>query len=420
MELIRDAIREAELVSRKGRWQPPWPEPLDRAAFHGIVGRIVDTVAPNTEADPAALLAHTLAYAGNAMGSSPHARAEGAHHGTNLFFSVVGETAKGRKGSANAQVQSLFRVAAQDWALHHIKTGLSSGEGLIYHVRDAEMKIADGTPVVADAGVEDKRLLILESELAGPLRKMVQQGNILSPTLRQAWDSGDLNQLTKNSPVHATGAHISLIGHISKPELVRLLRDEDLANGFANRIIWIASRRVRLLPEGGVVPDLPELISELQQALAAGAAVGEMSRDPEAKGLWAEVYQELSDGKPGLIGLVTNRAEAQVQRLQNLYAALDGSSIIRASHLKAALAVWEYAERSVRYVFGDKTGNTLADKILAAMRISNEGLGRNEIWDVTNKNSTAREIAEALDLLERNDLVRSGSGPGGEPRWWAS
>ena len=48
--------------------------------------------------------------------------------------------------------------------------GLSTGEGLIYAVRDAMASEDDnGNPVVLDAGVEDKRLMVVEGEFAGPL-----------------------------------------------------------------------------------------------------------------------------------------------------------------------------------------------------------------------------------------------------------
>jgi hypothetical protein len=38
--------------------------------------------------------------------------------------------------------------------------------------------------------------------------------------IREAWDTGTLTTLTKNSPLCATGAHISIIAHITEEELV--------------------------------------------------------------------------------------------------------------------------------------------------------------------------------------------------------
>jgi hypothetical protein len=55
--------------------------------------------------------------------------------------------------------------------------------------------------------------------------------------------------------------------------------------------------------------------------------------------VWATVYEDLSEGKAGLLGSMTSRAEAQVLRLSMVFALLDCSTTIRAEHLRAALAV---------------------------------------------------------------------------------
>ena len=77
---------------------------------------------------------------------------------------------------------------------------------------------AEYKTVVIDDGVLDKRLFVIESEFANVLKVMAREGNTLSPVLRRAWDTGDLRTLTKNSPARATGAHISIIGHITRQE----------------------------------------------------------------------------------------------------------------------------------------------------------------------------------------------------------
>ncbi len=48
---------------------------------------------------------------------------------------------------------------------------------------------------------------------------MAREGNTLSAIIRQAWDTGNLQVKTRNNPNRATGAHISIIGHITKDEL---------------------------------------------------------------------------------------------------------------------------------------------------------------------------------------------------------
>jgi hypothetical protein len=71
-----------------------------------------------------------------------------------------------------------------------------------------------------------------------------------------------------------------------------------------------------------------------------------------------------------LFGAVVGRGEAQVARLAALYAIMNESYEIEHGHLLAALALWDYAEQSARYVFGDATGDPVADQILEALRAS--------------------------------------------------
>ena len=92
-----------------------------------------------------------------------------------------------------------------------------------------------------------------------------------------------------------------------------------------------------------------------------------------ARPLWVERYPSLSEGAPGLLGAVTSRSEAQVLRLACVYALMDSSVAIELEHLKAALAVWDYAEASARYIFGDATGDPVADSIEEMLTGAPEG-----------------------------------------------
>jgi hypothetical protein len=210
-----------------------------------------------------------------------------------------------------------------------------------------------------------------------------------------------LRVLTKNSPAKATGAHISILGHITKQELLRYLNDIEAGNGFANRFLWVCVRRSKVLPEGGGRPDYTSIVPRLHAALERARLLRELlKRDAEAKRMWAEIYPELSEGRPGLLGAVTARAEAQVLRLSVLYAALDGDGEIRLVHLEAALAVWDYCEASARYIFGDALGDPVADRIEGKLRQSPDGLTRTNIYQLFSKHTPAARIEQALGLLQ--------------------
>jgi hypothetical protein len=398
---MRDRNEEPDVYTPYVPELAPWPT-LAEAAYCGLPGEIVNAIEPHTEADPVAVLANLLCAFGNVIGRGAFARVGTTEHHLKLFAGLVGETAKGRKGESWGPIRALAESIDPGWASGRVMGGLSSGEGLIYHVRDEVRGERKGEEVVQDAGEPDKRLLAVEGELAGVLKVMSREGNTLSPTIRQAWDGDRLRTMTKTSPTKSTGAHISIIGHITKAELLRHLSDTEAANGFANRFIWLMVRRSKELPFGGDVPaeELKDLGRRLDAAVRFGRKPrpvrwGESAREP-----WAEVYGSLSEGKPGLFGAVVGRAEAQTLRLAALYAVMDESETIEYEHLAAALALWDYAEVSARYIFGDATGDPVADTIAEALRAAGgAGLSRTEIRDLFGRHKGADRINQALGLL---------------------
>lgn len=406
----------------------PWPV-LAKEALYGLAGDIVRVVDPYTEADRVSVLLNVLTAFGNCINATAHAKVQQDRHPARLFVVLVGDSSKGRKGTGWSIPRYLFSLVDSDWTTHCIKSGLSSAEGLIYHVRDAIYKkqpvkekgrVVDYESVMIEDAVEDKRLLIVEAEFAATLTVMNREGNTLSTTIRDAWDSGNLATLTRNAPLKATNAHVSIIGHITKPELLARLDDTSKTNGFANRFLWALVRRSKELPEGGTVPgeDLQALANQLSTVITFARTVSEVQRDEHAKALWAKVYHDLSEGKPGLLGAVLSRAEAQVLRLSLLYALLDRSTVIRTEHLQAALAVWEYCERSALLIFGDRSGDPTADRILESLRNAKEkGMSENDIYELFGKNKSASERARALNLLRSLGLVQlEQQETGGRPR----
>ena len=247
----------------------------------------------------------------------------------------------------------------------------------------------------------DRRLLVVETELASALKVIERQGNTLSPVIRNAWDGKPLSTLTRNSPLRATSTHISIIGHIMTEELRRRLDATEAANGFGNRFLWVCARRARLLPEGSDVPagQMNQLSTRLHAAYRHALTAGELKRDEAARAVWRDVYPKLSSGPGGLLGALTSRAEAQVTRLSLLYALLDEADAIGEPHLRAALALWEYSVRSVVHIFGDSTGDPDADAILRALRSKPDGLTRTDVNNLFGRNLTAARLDRALATL---------------------
>jgi hypothetical protein len=391
---------------------PAFPRPLARPAFRGLLGELIGAVEPHTEADPAALLIHALVAFGSVIGRQAYFVADGAKHYANLSAAIVAETSKGRKGTAWAHIRRCFTDVDQTW---RFVTGLASGEGLIWHVRDG----GPGSRNEPDLGVGDKRLMVIEPEFAKVLRILERDGSTLSAIIREAWDSGNLSTLTKNAPAIATGAHISVIGHITGQELRRYLTATEAGNGFGNRFLWVCAKRSKYLPEGGQ-PDpgkLADIARDVKFVTSQVKESGELRRNASAAERWRTVYPSLSDGRPGLLGSMTGRAEAQVMRLALVYALADAVREIELEHLEAALEVWRYCLDSARFIFGESLGDRVADDLRLALHDAGAvGLTRAEMSrEVFGRNRSTREITDALALLHRlgyavGESDRSGAG----------
>jgi hypothetical protein len=387
-----------------------FPDPPDPGIYYGVAGDIVNAIEPHTESDAVGLLLQLLTVFGNIVGRHTYVRAEEDRHYANLSVVLVGDTSRARKGTSFGHIKKRVEALGAPgtlWLADHIKPGLSSGEGIVHALRDTPL---NSEARASEPLLTDKRLLAMEGEFANVLKMMSRDGSTLSENLRKAWDGAAMGTLTKHSPEKASGHHISVIGHITKDELGRLLTDTESANGFANRLLFASVKRSKFLPFGGKIAtvDFRALDERFGQAYDfAKEGDREVRFHGAAATVFAARYKTLSAGQPGLLGALTARAEAQVLRLALLYSLLDCSKLIQVPHLRAALAVWDYIERSTRAIFGDALGNPDADAILGALRgASPHGLSRTEISNLFGRNLRADRLQRALVVLLKAGLAR--------------
>lgn len=353
---------------------------LSETALYGPAGEIVRRLEPFTEADPAAMYAQLLAGIGSLIGPGAYFVADGARHHANLFTVICGRTAKARKGTSWARVKNVLSELDDLWLNSRVKSGVVSGEGIIEAFKDDT----------------DKRLLLIEGEFGQVLQCMKREGNTVSVLLRNAWDGIRIAVLRRKDAIEVEGAHISMIGHITLPELHRLLASVEISNGLANRCLWLFADRSTLLPEGGGTPDLSGPQEQLNSAISAARGRGEMKRDSAARALWVNMYKDLSQEPPGKLGEILSRSEAQVMRLALLFALLDESPAISSPHLEAALALWRYCEASAAHIFAD-CRSPKATKILEALQ---QGpLTLSQIHGVFGRNAKSQDIEAALKEL---------------------
>ena len=416
--LAGSPVRSSQPVQIEDSHQPP-VEPNDRLhsdAFIGLAGEVVKSILPHTEADEVSLLLNFLVSFGNAVGHKAYFQVSGDYHHTNLFALTVGGTSMG-KGLGWGAIYYLFSEADKVWAAN-IMHGIGSGEGLIESVQDDDQRAVD------------KRKLVLETEFSKLLKLKRRENATLSETLIDAYDCRVLFRGNrKDNALKSTNSHISILGHIT-PEILKSIyggKDTaDLFNGFANRFLFAnvgESKDVRRPPK---IQDVAShLVQPVRDALASAKGIGECSEGEDAMPLWDEVYRSLKNRVKA-----AERGRSHVRRLSMIYALLDGSSVLRLQHLKAALAIWRYCEATALELFGSvsadgasATAEPLHAKLLNLIRSKGaDGINGRDAWaefsNRGNPNAELKKLEESGFICKKDRrwyLKESATGVVGNP-----
>jgi hypothetical protein len=134
-------------------------------------------------------------------------------------------------------------------------------------------------------------------------------------------------------------------------------------------------------------------------------------RSEAARELWMDRYPALSQGRPDTYGAATSRAEAQVLRLSALYAALDCSAQVEVSHLRAALAVWDYCQASACRFFDGAPIDPTARRISEALSAAPGGLTKLQIIGIFCGHVSKERIDLALQQLSTLGIIGSHQPP---------
>lgn len=329
---------------------------LDRVAYHGIAGQLVDLVVPHGEAHPAGILVNFLAGWGCIIGTRPRLVLGPDVYYPNLFAVNVGRTAKGRKTSTWRRARKLLKEADPTFfETVREQSGYGSGQALIDDVADVKITIGDKV-----AYEPDRRLLIVEDEFDAIIKVTQNKESKFSAILRAAFDkTGPLQAKARTAAGTgvATEHHIGIVAGITLTELSRSLDQNQIHNGLANRILWVSVERQGSVP----IPTWPEesalrpLLNILRERTEKAKATDEVTLTEEAKQLWiTELYEALeSDDPADTLGAVIERGAVMTLRMALIYALLDGKDQIGVEHLEAAHAVWRYCRASAAFIWGE-------------------------------------------------------------------
>lgn len=391
-------------VSNSGTQSPE----LSPEALPGWIGNFVALACRNSEANPAAVLI-TLLLRFAAECEGPYVIIGDAKQWARTFAVIVGDSSRARKGTSSKPVLKVF--SGLENAARYSPGPLSTGEGLIYAVRDATYGIdkKTGEEIIIDPGVKDKRLFFHEEEFQPALASTRRDGNILSAIIRGFYDDGNAEPMTKTNRIKATKAHVVILSHITRAEL-KLMNHVQMYNGFANRFLWIYAQRQKLVALPKPIPK--EKLEKYQRIIAKRIKKARELRavrlTKEAKSYWQEIYRSLTAEYSGPVGAITSRTETHTIRLALIYALAMNKKNISVSELKAALALVTYAQQTAMNLFSENAVDVRCSKVLQALREAPEHqMTKTEISrDIFQKNVESAEIKRILEGMEERGILQ--------------
>jgi putative DNA primase/helicase len=416
------------------------PKPLLEIAYIGALGRIVTEMEPYTELSREALLFSFMPFIGTVLSDKVFIKIANTKHPTNLFIVTISPTGGG-KGTATGIAYNLFNRL---WE-YPIKTvtGISSGEALIYEIRDdrqVTVKTKEGYSIETEPGVSDKRLLIVFEELSTLLTVKGREGNTLGDKLKEAWECRPLSCGSKASPERCRHPRISILGNTQPKRIADKLTRDDIESGLGNRFLfaWIKSNKYK--PDGGNVPEeiMEKAANQLSNVIERAENMDEVVLGYDARQLWNSIYPELKD----LPNEMQGRARPYILKMAMLYALCDDSEdvklaqtgdndysmgildncFIRRRHLEAALEIWRYNWETICFTLADnndfatkKKISKDGQKILDGMK---KPMSQSEIAnEIFGKNKKIAEIKTVLlDLIGRGLIVQFKEKTGGRGR----
>jgi hypothetical protein len=381
--------------------------------FRGVLGDIATVADPGTEADKVGVYGSLLSAASALIGNDPHVMIGNTRHPLLVWTLLIGRTSTGRKGEATGTASRIVRAAVSE--VRDIEeSGLSSGEGLIERIRDTMDPEDEG-------GTMDKRLLVIETEMAMVMAACVREGTKLPGILRQAWEGDRLSILNRKKTV-ASYSHIAIIGHITPREFRSRLRESDLAGGTWNRYLplYVERRKLLPLPAGLNEDDLVTLTKEFGEAIHRAMQRGRINLTPDAADLWrSELYEEFTEFDEDTAAAdFVQRAAPYCRRLAALYAALDGRGLANAEDLAAAAHLIRYSIASARYVLDPAPRDVNLDKLRRSVdEAGMAGLTREAAGRVFSGHVTKSDLDDLIARLIADGTYTEETIPtGGRPR----
>jgi len=336
---------------------PKTPSLRKKYPFYGLLGDLLRVAMPHTEADSTAVASQLIAATANMIGRGPYFKDDTANHYLGTNVAIVATSCLDRKTTALCVALKILRGIDPRWEEDCQVDHLWSGEDVITGVR-GQTHSGSKRARSKVSNVQGTRLFIVDSEFARTLAAMRRPDDSISPVLRRLWNKGSVRTMVDEKPVKITDAHVGVVGHFNLGGGIPNLKLDAKRDGILGQFLWFFVRRSKsLFRSRWPTDELAPLVLRLKTAVAFARTVGEMKRSQKAEALWPKLRARLTEQRPqGLPGVenLKRHAPTHVMRTACMFALLDMTSTIKTQHLKAAMAMWQFVDQSIDFIFTER------------------------------------------------------------------
>src|SRR5260221_655866 len=150
----------------------------------------------------------------------------------------------------NGAVKLLIHNIDSTYSIDKLRGGHNSPEALLAEICDEATGLGKDGPIIVEAEVPDKRLVVVEEELTRLFAVNGRNGSGMSEMLRLFYDAPRMGAApSRRSKLKSTCPHVSVLGHLTPDGLKHSMPTVEVLNGLANRFMHIASQRTASIPE---------------------------------------------------------------------------------------------------------------------------------------------------------------------------
>lgn len=361
--------------------------------YSGLLGRIVQTITPHSEADPVGILGALLSAFSSAITNLPQVVYGTQSQTLSTWIVLIGNTGMGRKGTATRAALQVVKGALPDWSKATILEGCPQS----------------GPAYVSTLADMNGSALMIEEEFAD-LLKVSARYKSFGKAIRRSWEGASISSRTKEAVIHVDAPHVSIIGNVTPAEFAGSIGKADRAGGTLNRFLCLfveRSKKIKLseqISANAWSELMRPFVREFRNAVTFARDVEEVTVSRSAMVLWDDKLSEMIDsltlGREAMEQFAA-RAADYVWRLSALYALADRRDEITTRDLEAAVGLVSYMCDSVTYLApevangGGSAEETLATRVEQFIKAAGpEGV-----------NSTALFRKFGRKAAEMNDII---------------